>query len=238
MQEPKSLFKHLVDILKSIDDDLILPLKKHEKEERGGFFSISRQVFCYVDYLGALASNGKNTSDNAIAYMEKYFTQANPKYSGKCDLMYSMWRHGTVHEYDPKVYESAPKYFRLGWGANNSSKRHNRGSHLECFCKKEKPENYSWFINLFELVEDLKESVTCLIRDLEFDQTFMKTARNNFQKMSTAIDLDKKPKSNWLNEAERVVNNAAGVIDQNGQVIQRFEGPSALEVFKKEQWGK
>jgi len=41
-----------------------------------------------------------------------------------------------------------------------------------------------------------------------------------------------------LNEAERVVNNAAGVIDQNGQVIQRFEGPSALEAFKKEQWGK
>jgi hypothetical protein len=238
MQNQSSIFRHLVDILKSIDDDLILPLRKHEKEERGGFFSISRQVFCYVDYLGALASNGKNTSDNAIAYMEEYFTQANPKYSGKCDLMYSMWRHGTVHEYDPKAYKSVSKNFQLGWGANNSSKRHNRDSHLECFCKKEKPDNYFWFINLFELVEDLKESVTHLIRDLEFDQAFLNKSRGNLQKMSKVIDLDKKTKSNWLTEAERVVNSAAGVIAKDGQVIQRFEDSSELEVFKKKHWVK
>jgi hypothetical protein len=236
MNEQQSVLSHLVDILKSIDDDLILPLKMHEKEKQGGFFSISRQVFCYVDYLGALSSNGKNTSQNAITYMEKYFTKVNPNYIGKCDLMYSMWRHGTVHEYDPKVYESGSKNLRLGWGANNSSKRHNRDCHLECFCQKEKPGYYSWFINLFELVEDLKDSVRYLIYDLEFDQTLITTTRNNLKKMSNIIDLDKKLKSNWLTEAELVVNNAAGVIDQNGQVIQRFENKSAFEIFKKERW--
>jgi hypothetical protein len=78
--------------------------------------------------------------------------------------------------------------------------------------------------------------VRYLIHDLEFDQTLITTTRNNLQKMSNIIDLDKKLKSNWLTEAERVVNNPAGVIDQHGQVIQRFENKSAFEIFKKERW--
>lgn len=238
MNEQKSVLGHLIDILGSIDTDLILPLKAHEKENRGGFLSISRQVFCYIDYLGALASDGKNSSENAVDYMEKYLTKANRGYSGKSNLMYRIWRHGTVHEYDPKVFKSSAKQFRLGWGANNSSRRENRKWHLACFCKEKKPNCYHWFINLFELVEDLKKSVTYFIHDLEFDQSYLSKVRDNLQKMSRDVDLDKPQKSNLLAEAERIVGETAGVIDQNNQVTRVFEGTREFEEYRKEEWGQ
>jgi hypothetical protein len=85
-QEP--ILVHLSGILDSIEADLMLPLRVHEREDRGGFFSISRQVFSYIDYLGALTANGKNSTNNAVAYMEEYFSRANPAYAGRCKLMF------------------------------------------------------------------------------------------------------------------------------------------------------
>jgi|GEM_PF-4503248 len=41
----------------------------------------------------------------------------------------------------------------------------------ECLCKEKEPDSYHWFINLFELVEDLKASVKYFIYALEFDQS-------------------------------------------------------------------
>ena len=66
MQAQGSILAHLIDILDSIESDLMLPLKTHEREDRGGFFSISQQVFSYIDYLGALAANGENSTRNAV----------------------------------------------------------------------------------------------------------------------------------------------------------------------------
>jgi hypothetical protein len=152
MNDQKSVLEHLVGILESIDNDLILPLKMHEKENKGGFFSISRQVFCYVDYLGALAKNGKSTSKN-------------------------------------------------------------------------------------ELVEDLKNSVVHLIRDLEFDKRYMTAAKDNLQKMSQVVTLDQKPNSTLFAEAKEIVEQAAGVIDNDLQVIRSFKNSSEYEAYRREEWG-
>jgi len=236
--QQQSILAHLIGIIESIEADLMFPLRAHEREDRGGFFSISRQVFCYVDYLGALAADGENSTKNAVAYMERYFTRANPNYSGKCSLMYSMWRHGTVHEYDPKVFVSADAEgrFRLSWGANNTSAAHNRKWHLKCLCRDSKPGYYHWFINLFELVDELRRSITFFAADLELDEKALQKARRNFKKLSHEIDLDKKP--NLLSEAKKVVDVAAGVIDDRGQVIREFKDAIERERFITEEWGK
>ncbi len=235
MNEQQSVLRHLVDILNSIDTDLLLPLSTHGKEGHGGFLSISRQVFCYIDYLGALSTNGKNDSDNAVAYMEKYLVRANSAYSGKSNLMYRMWRHGTVHEYDPKIFKSDANQFRLVWGANNSSRAENRKWHLACFFKENKPNCYYWFINLFELVGDLKESVRHLISDLELDEVYLAKARNNFQKLSRDVDLDNPKSSNLMSEAEAIVETAAGVVDERNQVIHVFEDRKEFEKYRRGQ---
>lgn len=237
MQPQGSILAHLIDIVESIESDLMLPLRAHEREDRGGFFSISRQVFSYIDYLGALAANGKNSTDNAVAYMEKYFSLVNPAYAGRCNLMYAMWRHGTVHEYDPKVFVSHAHGFRLRWGANNTSLALNRKWHLKCLCRASQPGSYHWFINLFELVDDLRKSVTYFVADLEADQTYLQKAKQNLNKLSAEVNLDNQQRVTALGEAITVVDNAAGVIDDRGNVICEFKDATEFEAFKNAEWG-
>lgn len=237
MQAQGSILAHLIDILDSIESDLMLPLKTHEREDRGGFFSISRQVFSYIDYLGALAANGENSTKNAVEYMEKYFSLVNRAYAGRCHLMYAMWRHGTVHEYDPKLFVSYSPEFRLRWGANNTSVTLNRKWHLKCLCRASQPNSYHWFINLFELVDDLRKSVTYFVANLETDQTYLQRAKQNLDKLSSEVDLDKPQNQTLHGEAEAVVNAAAGVIDDRGNVIREFEDAAEFEAFKKVEWG-
>lgn len=238
MSQQQSVLRHLMDILNSIDTDLLLPLRTHEKEGQGGFLSISRQVFCYIDYLGALSTNGENTSKNAVAYMEKYLVRANSQYAGKSDLMYNMWRHGTVHEYDPKIFRSEAKQFRLRWGANNSSRATNRKWHLACLCRENKPNCCHWFINLFELVEDLKESIRWFIHDLKFDEEYLAKAESNLDRLSQEVDLDKPGKANLMSEAEKLVAETSGVIDERNNVIREFQKPEEFEKYRRDEWGK
>ena len=236
MNQQQSIHAHLIDIVESIEADLMLPLRAHEREDRGGFHGIARQVFCYVDYLGALMVNGENSTKNAVKYMQKYFTHANSAYSDKCDLMYSMWRHGTVHEYDPKVFKSDEGRFRLGWGANNSSKSENRKWHLKCFCREGERDRYHLFINLFELVEDLKKSIRYFVRDLEFEDDYLEAARRNLEKLSRDVDLDGTD-SGLFSQARSIVDATVGVIDDRGRVIREFNYADKFKKFKEE-WGK
>ncbi len=232
MEKNNSVLIHLIEILESIESDLMLALRVHERENRGGFLSISRQVFCYLDYLGALAADGKNTSDNAVAFMVKYLAQINPEYSGKCKLLYYMWRQGTVHEYDPKVISSINEQFYIHWGANNSSKLLNRKWHLKCLCNKGKPNHYRWFINLFVLVEDLQASIKHFISDLESDEGYLSKVKDNYTELSKEINLDSE-KILLLPEAKALISLSAGVIDQRLQVIKEFTTSDEFNDFKK-----
>lgn len=233
-----SIFAHLTGIADSIEADLMLPLRAHEREDRGGFFSITRQVFSYIDYLGALANNGQNMTENAVAYMEKYFPRANPAYTGTCCLLFFMWRHGTVHEYDPKVVVSHKHRFHLRWGVNNTSEAENRKWHLKCLCRASEPNTYHWFINLFELVDDLKKSVDYFVIDLKGDQVQLEKAEQNLSKLSAEVDLDARQKPPFSADAKAVIGVAAGVIDDRGHVIRVFKNPADFEVFKSEEWNK
>ncbi len=152
--------------------------------------------------------------------------------------MYSMWRHGTVHEYDPKIFKSNAKQFRLVWGANNSSRAENRKWHLACFCKENESNCYYWFINLFELVDDLKESVRYFISDLEFDEAYFTKARNNLQKLSRDLDLDKPERSKLRLEAEAIVKATAGIINERNQVIRVFTDREEFQKYQYDVWGK
>jgi hypothetical protein len=230
------VFAHLSGIIASIDADLMLPLRAHEREDRGGFFGISRQVFSYIDYLGALACNGTCGMNNAVWYMEKYFIRTDSAYTGKCKLLYSMWRHGTVHEYDPQVFVSGKHGFVLRWGANNTSRLTNRKWHLKCLCRASTPNSYNWFINLFELVDDLKNSVERFIQDLSNEEYLRKVTRN-FNKLSEPVNLDCEQRS-LVKEALRVVEATAGVIDDQGNVIREFSATTDLDEYKRNDWRK
>jgi hypothetical protein len=122
-------------------------------------------------------------------------------------------------------------------GANNTSLALNRKWHLKCLCRASKPGSYNWFINLFELVEDLTKSVTFFIEDLQSDPRYLQKTTKNLNKLSAQVDLDHQHKS-LLKEAIRVVEDAVGAIDDQGNVIHEFSATTELEAFKRNEWGK
>ena len=97
-----SVISHIeVNLLTAINNDLVKVLRFHSKVG-GGFHSIPREAFCYIDYLGSLRYGPPSQSKKAISYIENYLGKINNRYVGVGRLIYELWRHGTVHEFDPK----------------------------------------------------------------------------------------------------------------------------------------
>jgi len=66
------------DFLAVINNDLIAVVKFHDGGS-GGFHSVPREVFCYIDYISAIRY-GANSSVNAIRFIEKYLGKTNVRY--------------------------------------------------------------------------------------------------------------------------------------------------------------
>ncbi|MCK5560440.1 MAG: hypothetical protein KAJ51_07585, partial [Thermoplasmata archaeon] len=64
--------------------------------ETGGHFSTIRLIFCYIDVFGFLYK-GKNSSINSIEFIKDYMGHELNRYSEIPGLLYSIYRHGTVH---------------------------------------------------------------------------------------------------------------------------------------------
>lgn len=78
----------------------------------GGYFSVPRFVLSYVDYLGALyhGYNGQKdrsgrrifaSSTYAKAFLHDVFGAVDQNYRLYGDLLWEIYRHGTVHLYEP-----------------------------------------------------------------------------------------------------------------------------------------
>lgn len=79
---------------------------------QGGYFGVTRQILCLVEFLGTLycgydkKRDGKDIAQTWKA--EKFIKEIMGKeideyYGTNGDLMYAMYRHGLVHLYQPKT---------------------------------------------------------------------------------------------------------------------------------------
>jgi len=89
----------------------------HPEKKQGGYFVVTRQVFCMVDFLGAVYKGYPlkerkedkkkhlvriSKSHKAVEFITKFFE---PKQTYQEDIvrkLYDMYRHGLVHLYQPK----------------------------------------------------------------------------------------------------------------------------------------
>ncbi|MBI4064838.1 hypothetical protein HY409_00505 [Candidatus Gottesmanbacteria bacterium] len=84
---------------------------------QGGYFGVTRQILCLVDFLGALYSgyNGEvdkkterkliSKGEKAIKFIEEIMGENDPNYKTNGKYLYLMYRHGLVHLYQPKEIE-------------------------------------------------------------------------------------------------------------------------------------
>ncbi len=208
------------DMLDSINDDIAAVTQFHGYAG-GGYFSIPRQVFCYIDYLGALLSgrNAKSTK-REMDFIKTYFDE---KYKPIVHILINMWRHGTIHQYKPKTFMVANQ-IQLLWLSNNSSKQCHRQEHLKCYQVDGNREKIIIVINICQLVDDLKEAICKFIKRLENNGSEMKKVQKNYDR---------------LNENEKYKRTLSLLIfgdikSSNGEVYNRFDSPRPIEWENKE----
>src|SRR5829696_5369817 len=95
--------------------------------DEGGYFAVPRLVLSYVDYLGALyngyndKSNKKtnkrifSTSKYAKTFLKAIFALIDCNYSRYGELVWEIYRNGTIHLYAPFIFENKKFNKTIGW---------------------------------------------------------------------------------------------------------------------------
>lgn len=94
---------------------------------QGGYFVVSRQILCMVDFLGAVYSGyplkeritdkkGKNiaTPEKAKKFITSFFKPKDIYTKDIVDKLYEMYRNGLVHLYQPKILRFGTKG-KISW---------------------------------------------------------------------------------------------------------------------------
>ena len=110
--------EHLADIKGAIERDLV-PILSFP---RGAPHTVIREWACYVDYLGSLLTGPAPTQGRFTEYLVRVLSQVDRNYKERADIILHMFRHGTVHEFDPKVLVNKAGG-RLGWGVYKTPDR-------------------------------------------------------------------------------------------------------------------
>lgn len=114
----------LDDMVKFIDNEL-LPQTTQEienliypKKKTGGYFVVTRQILCMVDFLGAVYSgyprserikdqkDGREriaSSKKAIKFIRAFFKPKSLYRKNVVVKLHTMYRHGLVHLYQPRI---------------------------------------------------------------------------------------------------------------------------------------
>jgi hypothetical protein len=80
-----------------------------EGQSQGGYYSSIQLIFSSIDTWGALFCN-KSNSNSAKLFIKEYFGKINNRYEEIPGLLYSIFRHGTIHTSQPKrfIIENKP----------------------------------------------------------------------------------------------------------------------------------
>lgn len=108
----------LGNLRRSLEDDLLPVLQATMGRERGGFFIVPREVFAYIDFLGAVYAGYGGEADRAgrraIAtprkakrFLAGVLGEVEPVYARYGPVAYDMFRHGTIHVYRPHALKRA-----------------------------------------------------------------------------------------------------------------------------------
>lgn len=109
------------EIVSFIDNELLIQTKQEIEnlirptKKQGGYFVVTRQILCMVDFLGATHSGyplserrndprGERiaTSKKAIKFITTFFEPKLTYQSQTVENLYEMYRHGLVHLYQPR----------------------------------------------------------------------------------------------------------------------------------------
>lgn len=176
-------------------------------QETGGYFGVTRQVLCLVNFLGALycgftpeerkQKQDVGPSSKALQFIENVLGDIDPAYKSlEGKYFYEMYRHGLVHLYQPKSLK-----LRSGRKVNWMIYKGDRESHTEVINiagKRHTVQNVKHLgilNNPFNSGSNyLAISITCLYKDL------LTSIDNFYERIKKNKDLLK----NWRQTANAI----------------------------------
>lgn len=109
----------------------------HPRKRQGGYFVVTRQILCMIDFLGAVysgyskAEKDRDRSDGqerisktnkAKKFIATFFKPRNVYHAAAIGQLYDIYRHGLVHLYQPRVLKYNSKK-ALQWFFYRGQKR-------------------------------------------------------------------------------------------------------------------
>jgi hypothetical protein len=161
-----------------------------------GWFSIPREVFCVVDFLGSIAYNNKGkesgaSTRKAVRFIKEFF----PKhYKALANLIIAIWRQGTVHNYFPKtIYlTQGRKKIVMKWTSNRGNEDHNRRVNMQTFNKIGDKNIVFLSVNISQLADDLVIAIDNFTKKIDSNPSFGRACLrrlNRSQKMQNYTSL-------------------------------------------------
>ena len=142
--------------------------------------------------LATTTANGHVRSTScAVDYLEKYFP---PDYADFAALIYSMWRHGTVHRYEPSSFYASdpnarPKKIQVLWFSSNGREAEDQKGHLSFFPMQGRRGRLYLKVNTCQLVDDLLSSLDKLVDELKRDPTRRKICEKRLNEFGRVEDF-------------------------------------------------
>lgn len=157
----------LDDLKRSVETD-IKPIININNPE-GGYFGVTRSVLSYIDFLGALYCGYDGSVDKsgrrkiastykATTFIKEVLGQVYEPYRLYGELMYEMYRHGTVHLYRPHTLKN-PKGEILEWLTYKDGDSERKGflkyEHKVIFVHHMVPQRFAYERHVFPVAIDL-----------------------------------------------------------------------------------
>ncbi len=222
-------FKYLEnEIRKSIKNDIRDVAKYHSRRRKinaAGHFSIPRSVFCYIDHLGYIAFGNNSSTNRSIKFIKEFFPKNYHQFS---ELIYSMWRHGTVHQYKAISYyatypNNTPDKINVKWMSTIHNRKKERKLNL-CFIPMQGEKNTVYIvINNCQLVDDLLTALDKFVEKLRNNNSWESQCLKRIQSINEVQNLST-IKGNIVAQAvkEQIMlawNLKDGLLDNNGNII-------------------
>lgn len=202
---------------------------RRRKIKSSGHFSIPRSVFCYIDHLGYIAFGDNSSTSRSIKFIKKFFPS---NYHTFSELIYSMWRHGTVHQYKTISYcasypNNTTTKINVKWLSSIHNRRKERNQNLLPFPMQGKKDTVYIVINTCQLVDDLIAALDKFIEKLRNDNSWESQCLKRIETLNKIQDYTTIKRKSVALEVKNQIKLAwdlrDGLLDNKGNII-KFPG--------------
>lgn len=105
----------------------------HQNGMIAGFYAVPRMIFPEIDGLGSfITGNPHSTGLNIKTYLSEIMGAKNPKYKEVAAFMVFVYRHGLLHQHEPKWFSYRKKVIGLQFtiGNQNNPREVQASNHL------------------------------------------------------------------------------------------------------------